>query len=50
MVYIGILLICTAIGDIMILLTIFKEKGSSLAIDHPTLCGCTVYIDKLNSK
>jgi hypothetical protein len=48
MVHVGILLICAAIGDIMILLTIFKEKESSLVIDHPTLCGCTVYREKLN--
>ncbi|MHC1682296.1 MAG: DUF3267 domain-containing protein [Clostridiaceae bacterium] len=46
LVYASILLMCSAAGDFMILFTIMKEKGSSLVIDHETLCGCTVYRKK----
>lgn len=41
--YVGILLICTAVGDMMILCTIFNADKNSFVEDHPTLCGCIVY-------
>lgn len=41
--YSGILLICAAVGDMMILCTIFNVDKDSLVKDHPTMCGCIVY-------
>lgn len=45
-VYTGICLICTAIGDIMILFTLFNKNKKCLVQDHPTMCGCIVYTKK----
>ncbi|HCW54554.1 MAG TPA: hypothetical protein DG753_12650, partial [Clostridium sp.] len=42
-VYIGVFLISAGVGDLMILFNIMKEKSTSYCIDHPTLCGCTIY-------
>lgn len=46
LIYASILLMGSAIGDFMILFTILKEKSTTFVIDHPTLCGCTIYREK----
>lgn len=38
--------IMIVVGDFMILCTLIGESKTSFVEDHPTMCGCTVYLKK----